>query len=157
MKYRVDNIDKVLADVEKKSWNALEKVWMHLEQKLRQEVKKDSYDTGHLAESITTQKVSNEKVVVWTNLEYALIREYWRRPWKFPPLQSLVGWSARKHIISWWVTSRYEDLHYTDKGKIFIIARAIAVNWIKWKHTFERVINAEKDKFTDLFIKYYQW
>lgn len=153
----MENIDKVIADVEKKSGNALLKVWMYLEQKIKQEIQKDSYDTGQLARSINTQKVSDEKVVVGTNLEYALVREYGRKPWRFPPLQALVGWSARKGMITWWATSKYEDLHYTDKGKIFLIARAIARNWIQGKHTFERTINAEKDKFTDLFLKYYQW
>lgn len=156
MKYRVDNIDKVIADVEKKSGNALLKVWMYLEQKIKKQVEKDSYDTGQLARSITTQKISDEKVVVGTNLEYALIREYGRRPWKFPPLQALVGWTARKGMISWWATSKFEDLHYIDKGKIFVIARAIARNWIKGKHTFENTINAEKDKLSDLFIKWYK-
>ena len=157
MKYRVENIDKVLADVEKKSWNALLKVWMYLEQKIKQEVQKDSYDTGQLARSINTQKVSDEKVVVGTNLEYALVREYGRKPWRFPPLQALVGWSARKGMITGWATSKYEDLHYTDKGKIFLIARAIARNWIQGKHTFERTINTEKDKLSNLFLKYYRW
>ena len=156
MKYTVQNIDKVIADVEKKSWNALYKVWLYLEQKIKQAVEKDSYDTGQLVRSINTQKISDEKVVVWTNLEYALIREYWRRPWKFPPLQSLVGWSSRKGIISWWATSRYEDLHYTDKGKIFVIARSIALHWIEWKHTFENTIKAEANKLTTLFIKRYK-
>lgn len=156
MKYWVDNIDKVIAEVEKKSGTALLKVWMYLEQQIKKQVEKDSYDTGQLARSINTQKISDEKVVVWTNLEYALIREYGRRPWKFPPLQALVGWTARKGIISWWATSKYDDLHYEDKGKIFIIARAIARRWIKGKHTFENTINAERNKLSDLFIKWYK-
>ena len=156
MKYTVQNIDKVVVDVEKKWGNALYKVWLYLEQKIKQAVEKDSYDTGQLARSINTQKISDEKVVVWTNLEYALIREYGRRPWKFPPLQSLVGWSSRKGIISWWATSRYEDLHYTDKGKIFVIARSIALKGIQGKHTFENTIKSEANKLTTLFIKRYK-
>ena len=158
MKYSVENLDKVIAQVEKKSSNTLLKIWMHLEQKLRKEVENDSYDTGQLARSINTQKISNTKVVVWSNLEYALVREYGRKPWKFPPLDALVGWTARKWMISWWATSRYDDLHYTDKGKVFLIARAIAKNGTEGKHTFERVINAEKGNLTNLFIKWYnQW
>lgn len=158
MKYSVENLDKVIAQVEKKSWNTLYKVWMYLEQKLRKEVESDSYDTGQLARSINTHKISDTKVVVWSNLEYALVREYWRKPWKFPPLDALVGWTARKRIISWWATSRYDDLHYTDKGKVFLIARAIAKNGTEGKHTFERVINTEKGNLTNLFIKWYnQW
>ena len=156
MKYTVENLDKVIADVEKKSWNALYKVWLYLEQKIKQNLDKDSKDTWDLIRSVNTQKISDEKVVVWTNKEYALIREYWRRPWKFPPLQALVGWSYRKKIIKWWATSRYEDLHYTDKGKIYMIARSIAINWIEGKHTFERTIKAEANKLTTLFIKRYK-
>ena len=152
----MENIDKVIADVEKKSGNALLKVWMYLEQKIKQEIQKDSYDTGQLARSINTQKVSDEKVVVGTNLEYALVREYGRKPWRFPPLQALVGWSARKGMITGWATSKYEDLHYIDKGRIFLIARAIAKNWIQGKHTFERTIKTEADKLSTLFIKRYK-
>ena len=155
MKYWVENLDEILKSVEKKSGIALMKCWMYLEGKLKDEVKNDSYDTWQLARSITTTQVSENKVLVGTNLDYALIREYGRKPWKFPPLQALVGWTARKGMISGWATQRYEDLHYTDKGVIFIIARAIAKKWIQWKHTFERVIKREESKLSDLFVKYY--
>ena len=158
MKYYVENIDKVINSIENKSSKALKKVWTYLEWKIRKQMEKDSYDTGHLAESINTKQINNEKVVVGTNVEYALVREYGRRPWKFPPLDALVGRTARKGIINGNKTARFEDLHYEDKGKVFIIARAIAVKGIQGKHTFENTINAEKDKFSDLFIKYYnQW
>lgn len=156
MKYYVENIDKVIKDIEIKSWKALMKCWKYLEWKLREEVGKDSYDTGKLAGSIETIQESNEKVVVWTKLEYALVREYWRRPWKFPPLDALVGRSARKGMISWWATSRYDDLHYKDKGVVFVIARAIARRGIEGKHTFETVINREIENISNLFVKYMQ-
>lgn len=156
MKYYVENIDKVIKDIEIKSWKALMKCWTYLEWKLKEEVGKDSYDTGQLARSINTHKISDTKVVVWSNLEYALVREYWRKPWKFPPLDALVGWSARKGMISGWTTSRYDDLHYKDKGVVFVIARAIARRGIEGKHTFETVINREIENISNLFVKYMQ-
>lgn len=156
MKYSVDpkDLDKLASLVAKDSGTALKKCWMYLEWKLKEQMYTDSFDTGHLAESITTQQVSETKVVVGTNLEYALVREYGRRPWKFPPLDALVWWTARKGMISWWVTAKYDDLHYTDKWIVFIIARAIATRWIPWKHTFENVINREQQNIINLYVKY---
>ena len=153
MKYSVDTKDmnKLIAQIQKDSDTALMKCWLYLEQKIKEQIQRDSYDTWKLAESINTQKVAENKVVVWTNLEYWLVRELWRRPWKFPPLQVLVWWTARKGMISWWATSRYEDLHYTDKGIIYVIARAIATRWIPWKHTFENVVKRERKNIIDLY------
>lgn len=152
MKYSVDNIDEIVKWFEDKSSKALMKCWLYLEWKLKEEISKDSYDTGTLARSINTQEVSQDKVVVWTNLEYALVREYWRRPWKFPPLQALVGWTARHWMITGGATSRYDDLHYTDKWVIYVIARAIARRWIQGKHTFERVVKWEKENIINLYV-----
>ena len=155
MKYSVDpkDINKLVKQIEKDSDDALMKCWLYLEGKIRDEMQRDSYDTWKLAESINTQRVSENKIVVWTNLEYALVREYGRRPWKFPPLQALVWWTARKGMITWWVTSRYEDLHYTDKGVVFLIARAIAVNWTQGKHTFEKVVKREEKNIIHLYAE----
>ena len=152
MKYYVENLDKVLNELQNQSDKALLYCWEYLADKFKEEVSKDSYDTGQLARSITYMK-DKDWVLVWTNLEYALVREYWRKPWKFPPLQALVGWSARKGMISWWATTRYDDLHYTDKGTIYVIARAIARNGIQGKHTFERVFNREKQNIIDLYTE----
>lgn len=153
MKYRVDNINNVINDVINKSEKALLQCWIYLEWKLKNEIQNDSYDTGQLVRSISTQKISKDKIIVWSNLEYALVREYGRKPWRFPPLQALVWWTARKGMISWWATQRYEDLHYTDKGIIYVIARAIATRWIEWKHTFERTIKGERENIINLFAK----
>lgn len=152
MKYSVDNIDEVVKWFEDKSSKALKECWLYLEWKLIEEIKNDSYDTWHLARSINTQQVSKDKVIVWTNLEYALVREYWRRPWKFPPLDALVGWTYRKWMISWWATKKYDELHYEDKWVVFVIARAIARRGIQWKHTFQRVITREIKNISDLYI-----
>lgn len=153
MKYSVDtkDIDKLITQIQKTSDDALLKCWKYLEKQIKDEIKKDSYDTGHLAESINTKRTSPDRVIVWTNLEYWIVREFWRRPWKFPPLQALVWRTARKGMITGWATSRYNDLHYTDKGVIFVIARAIAMNWIKGKHTIERVVKREQENIINLY------
>ena len=159
MKYSVDvkSLDKVISQIEKESDNALMKCWLYLEWKLKEQMSVDSYDTWKLAESINTQRVAENKVIVWTNLEYALVREFGRRPWKFPPLQALVPRTARKGMISWGVTARYEDLHYEDKWTIFVIARAIATRWIQWKHTFENVIKKEQQNVINLYANLMKW
>lgn len=148
---KIEWFDKVMNDLENRSKKSLWYCAEYLTSKIKDQLQYDSYDTWNLANSITWNFVSNDEAEVWTNLEYALVREYWRRPWKFPPLDSLVGWTARKGMITWWATQRYDDLHYTDKGVIFVIARAIATRWIEWKHTFENVYNNEKQNIVDLY------
>jgi hypothetical protein len=159
MKYYVDemSLKRVVNDINDKCNKALLYCWEYLQGKLQEEIMIDSYDTWNLARSINYQLVKDWLVEVWSNLKYALVREYWRRPWKFPPMDAISSWSARKWIISWWVTTWYNNLHYTDKGIVFIIARAIATRWIEWKHTFEKVYNREKNNIKDLFLRKMKW
>lgn len=155
--YGVEWLDKFINNFEKNSDKALLYCWEYLAQKLKEQMQEDSYDTWALANSITYRKIEPWVVEVWSALEYAAVREYWRRPWKFPPLDALVGWTARKGMISWWATQRYDDLYYKDKGVIYLIARAIARNGIQWKHTFQIITAREQQNIIDLYIKYMQW
>lgn len=154
MRYEIKDLDKVIANVQNNSASALKKCWFYLENKIKEQIEKDSKDTWTLKDSVSTIEVKPWLVEVWTNLEYALVREYGRRPWKFPPMDALVGWTSRKHMIKWGATSKYDDLHYTDKWVVFVIARAIARRGIEWKHTFETVVNREKQNIIDLYAKY---
>lgn len=156
MKYSVDqqSLNKFVKNFQVRSDNALEICWEHLKTEIQKQMYNDSYDLGDLRRSIESRLVKHWLVEVWSALVYAPVREYWRQPWKFPPLQSLVGWTARKHIIKWGAMSNYEDLHYTDKGKIFLIARAIATRGIKWKHTFQNVLNRERKNIQKIYIDY---
>ena len=50
-------------------------------------------------------------------------------------------------------TEKYRDLPSEDKGVVYVIARAIAIRWIQWKHTFENVINRERQNIANLYVK----
>ena len=151
MKYTVQWVDKFIKKIEMTSTRALMYCGEYLQSKLREEIRKDSYDTGNLARSITYRKVDDYTVEVGSALEYAAVREYGRKPGTFPNLDALVGWSARKGMITGGATQRYDDLYYKDKSTIFLIARAIANRGIEGKHTFENVFNREKQNILDLY------
>lgn len=155
MKYTVDqqSLNKFVKNFQARSDNALEICWEHLKAEIQKQLFIDSYDLGNLRRSVESRLVRHGLVEVWSALVYAPIREYGRQPWKFPPLQSLVGWTSRKHIIKWGAMSNYEDLHYTDKWKIFLIARAIAVKGIKGKHTFQNVMDRERKNIQKIYIQ----
>lgn len=153
MRYPIEWLDQVLNNLEMDSDKALLYCWEYLASKFKEQVELDSFDTWQLAESITYRKAGDWVVEVWTDLEYAKVREYWRKPWKFPPLDALVGWSARKGMISWGATMKYDDLHYTDKWTIFLIARKIATEGIEWMYTFNTVYEREYQNVIDLYIE----
>lgn len=159
MKYTVEGVDKFIKQVKMDANKALLYCGEYLQGKLREQLSIDSYDTGALARSVTYRLVEDGVVEVGTNLEYAAIREYGRKPGRFPNLDALVGWSARHGMITGGATQRYDELHYKDKGVIFLVARAIARRGIQGKHTFENVYEQEKDNvvklFNDLMAK--QW
>lgn len=155
--YTIEWLDKFIKNTEKDANKALLYCWEYLASKIQEQLQIDSYDTWTLASSITYRKVKDLVVEVWSALEYSAVREYWRQPWRFPPLDALVGWTARKGMISWGATERYDDLYYKDKQTIFLIARAIARNGIKWKHTFTNVLNRETENIRNIFIQYMQW
>lgn len=160
MKYGVvKGVDKFIRDVKRDANKALLYCGEYLQGKLREQIEVDSYDTGDLARSVTYRLVKDGEVEVGTNLEYAAVREYGRKPGTFPNLDALVGWTARKGMITGGATMRYDDLHYIDKGTVFLVARAIAVRGIKGKHTFENVYDQEKDNVIKLFnnIMAKQW
>lgn len=159
MKYTVEGVDKFIKQVKMDANKALLYCGEYLQGKLREQLSIDSYDTGALARSVTYRLVEDGVVEVGTNLEYAAIREYGRKPGRFPNLDALVGWSARHGMITGGATQKYDELHYKDKGVIFLVARAIARRGIQGKHTFENVYEQEKDNvvklFNDLMAK--QW
>lgn len=158
MKYTIDqqSLNKAIQNLQNRSDKALQYCWEYLTAKLQEQIKQDSYDLWTLARSIDYKLVRSGLVSVWSALAYAPVMEYWRKPWKFPPLDDLVWWTARKWMISWWATQKYDSLYYKDKWVVFLIARSIARKWIKWKHTFQNVLNRERGQIQKIYIEYMQ-
>ena len=154
MKYKVEWLDKFIKDFTKDTNKALLYIGEYLEEKLKEQIRIDSYDTWTFANSITYRLVRDWVLEVGSNLIYSVVREEWRKPWKFPPLDALVGWTARKGMISWGATSTYDNLDNKDKGTVFVIARAIAKNGIEWKHSFQKVYEREKQNILKIYIEY---
>lgn len=159
MKYKVEGVDKFISDIKKDANKALLYCGEYLTGKIQEQLIIDSYDTGALARSVTYRQVEDGVVEVGTNLEYAPIREYGRKPGTFPNLDALVGWAARKGMITGGASQKYDTLHYKDKGVIYLVARSIALKGIEGKHTFMRVYEQEKDNIIKLFndIMAKQW
>ena len=152
MKYQIENLDKFIKNVKVTSDLALQECGEYLASKLKEETEKDSYDLWTLANSYVVRKVKSGVVQVWSTLEYAPVREYGRQPWQFPNLDALVGWTARKGMISKKnATKNYDDLYYKDRGVVFLIARAIARNGIKGKNTVHNVYEREKENIKNLY------
>lgn len=157
MKYTVDQqaIKRAVKNIQNKSDAALKYCWEYLAEKISLQLKEDSYDLWTLAWSIDYRLVRHGLVEVWSALAYAPVMEYGRQPGKFPPLDSLVGWVSRKHMIPEWnATKKYDDLYYKDKGVVYVIARGIARNGIKGKHTFENVMNRERKNIQKFYIEF---
>jgi hypothetical protein len=157
MKYTVDQqaLNKVIKNLQNDSDKALKYCWEYLAEKISLQLKEDkAYDLWNLARSIDYRLVRHWLVEVWSALVYAPIVEYGRQPWKFPPLDALVGWTSRKWMIKGWPTQKYNNLHYTDKWVIYVIARSIANKGIKWRHTFQNVVNRERKNIQQIYIDY---
>lgn len=165
VKYQLTNFGQAHLQAMKKlqmtSDEALKKVGQVLEEAIKYELESDSYDTGTLASRVNTKLVRSGVVEVGTNLEYALAREHGRRPWTYPNFDAIAKWAGGKGITQW-ATAKYDDLHYKDKGIVFIIARSIKENGTNWewspeksgKQTFKRVLAREK---SDLILLYRQY
>lgn len=157
MKYTIDqqSLNKVLKNLENKSDKALKYCWEYLASKIKGQLKEDKvYDLWTLAWSIDYRLVKHGLVEVWSALVYAPIMEYGRQPWKFPPLDALVWWTARKWMIKGGATEKYNNLHYTDKWVIYVIARGIANKGIKWRHSFQTTLNKERKNIQQIYIDY---
>ena len=158
MKYTVENVDKAVKNIQEKSDNALEICGEHLKKKIQEQLRADKrYDLGDLVGSIESRLVKHWLVEVWSGLVYAPVMEYGRKPWKFPPLNDLVGRTARKWMITWNVkTKYYNELYYKDRWVVFLIARAIAKKGIKGKHSFQTALDRERTNIKKLYIEQMQ-
>ena len=147
----VNGVDGFIKKVKMDANRALLYCAEYLQGKIREQLSIDSYDTGNLARSVTYRQVEDGVVEVGSALEYAPVREYGRKPGRFPNLDALVGWTASKGMITGGATQKYNNLHYKDKGVVFLVARAIAIRGIKGKHTFWNVYVQEQENIIKLF------
>ncbi len=155
MQFELVNFDsdytKRKQKTQKKSEKALLTCWQHFETEVKKQMNFDSYDLGNLAGSINTRKINSNTVEVGTNLLYWLVREEGREPGKFPNLDALVGWTARKGMHHEGKTEEYKKLTYKAKWVVFVVARAIATNGTKGQRTFKKTLAREKDNIFRLF------
>jgi len=148
--------NKTLNQLETIQKNALIKTWMYLENKVKQDIKKTSYDTWDLLRSINTRLVRKDYVRVGTNRIQAWIMEYWRKPWTFPNLNALVGWAWRHWFHKWWITKSYNELDSKSRGKVYVLARSIKDNWIEARRPFRNTYDKENKKLIKIYQKYLQ-
>lgn len=112
--------------------------WLFIENRLKERVRHDTWD---LKRSITTERISQNHIRVWSNKVQAYIEERGRKPGKFPNLNALVWWAWRHGMISGLKTQGYDGLSSKDKWTVFLIWRSIARKWIEARWTFTKVWN----------------
>lgn len=146
------------------------------ESRIKGIVQREAFDTGMLLRSINSviDQLPNEmKMTIGTNLEYAYFIEFGRKPGKFPNLDALVGWTARKLKAQGINTrvnvsfSQLQDLARTGGKRatkqqqayrahlsaIYLIGRKIATKGIEQKLIFTRVQNGLLRFFRNELIK----
>lgn len=150
MYYEVQGIERFVNSLKDRSKKALEQCWIYLENKLKDQLHEDSYNTWDLIRSVNSQMKGNDTVIVWTNLKYAVYREYGRRPWTYPNFWAIGKrtWSEKVRITK---STNYDSMSKEDKSKVFLIARAIKLRGIEAKMSFHKVRDREKKNIFYLF------
>src|SRR5436305_974333 len=79
-------------------YRALVKAALLGEQQVKGIIEKEAYDTGRLLRSVTSTILKSPylmRLVLGTNLDYAIFVEQGRKPGKWPNLDALVSWCGR--------------------------------------------------------------
>ena len=135
---------------------SLTKVWLKkvgfiMAEKVKQKAKQEKvFDTGTYIRAVYSKLIWNDKVRVWNTKWYARIVEYWRKPWKYPPFDALVWWTARKFSLPW-KTLAYKNAKPELKSKVFLVARSIKNNGIEWKDIFQKTYKENRALITKTF------
>jgi len=141
----------VLNDIKRKMDLWIQKTWYYLETKMKNKAKEnDKYDTGDYIRSFYSKKKWKYKVEVWNTKNYARVVEYWRKPWKYPNFDALVGRTARKFNL-WWKTKKYSQASSELKSAVFLVARSIKRKGIKPTQIMTETIIEEKPNLTKIF------
>lgn len=143
-------------DIKRKMSLGVQKSWFFLETKLKQEAEKEkAYDTWDYIRSFYTKNVTKYKVMVWNSKWYARAIEEGRKPWKYPPFDALVWWTARKFNLPG-KTKTYEQADPALKSKVFLVARAIKTKWTKKKEIFKNTYLRNKAWMTRVFTSVFK-
>ena len=125
-------------------------------------VEREAYDTGRFLRSVTStiSKGANDlKLVLGTNLDYAVDIEFGRKPGKWPNLDDIVKWCGRKlraKGVNTRVNVTYDELkalartgrkkptaqqeaYRTHLSFVFLVGRKIATRGIRQKLIFKRI------------------
>lgn len=127
-------------------------------------MEREAFDTGRLLRSVTTQIIKGNdqlRLLIGSNLDYALFVEEGRKPGKWPNVNDLVGWVARKlrkQGINARVNVTFDQLKQMAKSKkksgeissqakiarqhlaaLYLIGRKIATKGIRQKLIFKRI------------------
>lgn len=157
-------LQDVFSDAERGVYRAMVKTSMVGESRVKGAMEKEAYDTGRLLRSVTSQikKLPDElRLTIGSNLEYALAVEEGRKPGKWPNLNALVKWTARKlrqKGVNARVNVTFDQLKQMAKKKnkgggastqakvarqhlsfLYLVGRKIAKKGIREKLIFKRI------------------
>lgn len=171
---------KWTADIEKKVREAViraaQRTALVGEARVRGIIEREAYDTGELLRSVQSmiESLPNEIAVkVTSSAAHAIDVEYGRLPGKWPNLDALVAWTARKlkaQGINTRVNITFDALKAMARsnGKkatkqqqayrahlafIFLVGRKIATKGIRQKLIFKRVEDGLKEFFRREIVK----
>lgn len=157
-------MDKLEDRVKSAARRALATTGIHGEGLAKAIFESEAKDTGRALNSITSEVIDVSevllKVVVGSNLAYVWFIEHGRKPGRFPNLDALVGWTARKLKdagIGATVNVSFNELKELARvmpgqkatasqkaarihlGLIFMVGRKIATKGIREKLIFKRI------------------
>lgn len=92
-------LQELLSETERVAYRAAVKTSLVGESRVKGIMQKEAYDTGRLLRSVTSeikQSPDELKLIIGSNLEYAVTVEYGRKKGKWPNLTALVKWTGRK-------------------------------------------------------------
>ncbi len=157
-----------LADVERQTeaavYRAMVKTGLVGEARVKGIMQKEAYDTGRLLRSVAFSIIKGKdelRLILGSNLEYALYVEEGRKPGKWPSLNGLVKWVGRKMRekgINARVNVTFDQLKQMAKEKnktgaastqakiarqqlamLYLVGRKIATKGIRQKLIFKRI------------------
>lgn len=108
-------------------------------------------DTGEHVRSIFVKKLRKGVYGIGSETPQAQIEEYGRKPWKYPPFDSLVGRTIRKLGKPGTATWTYKDQPSETKTAIYFVARKIATKGIEAKHTYSNLLQQHAKRLVKLY------